>query len=142
MILLVIGFVYWAVGMIPFQVTGTVIHIYNRQLRLKNGVQTDGLQDRITRILPAIDDLFKAFGSTGVVITSGVRPNDTGSQHQLGLAVDIRTKSSLDGGLPDNVKPGLEQAVRQVIPNAGDYFILLENIGGNKEHLHVAVARS
>ena len=96
-------------------------------LRLKVGVRLSADQ-AMAVLLVAVRE---AFGALPCVVTSGMDgKHKDGSLHYQGLAFDFRTKH-----MADQLKDKLIEDLRNRLTS--DFDILLEDRGGENEHLHV-----
>ena len=101
-------------------------------LELKPGVRLHGLGVEIAWASERVRELWEEMGATACVITSagdGVHQQLGG--HYTGNALDFRTKT-LPGG---NSLIGMRNALSARL--GPDFFILLEAVGQENEHLHV-----
>lgn len=123
-------------------------------LILKPGVSLWGLQPAASLATHVVDGVFsRLFGAfVETVITSGADgAHKEGSYHGTGEAFDVRTKSlvghskrevakevavALGGsGAEKGIKPGT------FAYDGGEFDVLLEDLGGPNEHLHVELDR-
>ena len=97
---------------------------------LDNFTATDveGLTDELKVKLQCI----RYIADMPIYITSGVRPGDTGSEHSLGMGVDI--SDNLQG---ENISSGWRHTVL-----AACYAVGIQRVGDYDRHIHIGVSTS
>ena len=98
-------------------------------IRYKDGIILEGLRSQITGLLVKMDVIMHEHGCD-LVITCGLDGHPEDDPHSHGFAVDCRSHD-LPIGDRSNVRD-------EIADMAGpDYTVLLENPGGDNEHIHV-----
>lgn len=106
-------------------------------LELKPGVRLHGLIPEMTVAVQIVRDFWDELGADKCVITACIDGTHAGlpcpSGHYTGRALDFRTHS-----LPQSVAPHFPAVIEELKRRLGvDFFVLLENMGKDDEHLHV-----
>ena len=97
----------------------------------KEGVRFRDLWPEIYLIFGVIDDLFRRHGVQAVITSAQDSTHGANSLHYKGRALDLRTKH-----LSSNAaKRALVAELASLL--GPDYDVILENVGGLQEHLHV-----
>lgn len=104
-------------------------------IRLKDGVQPNGLAPQINFAMQVAEGVYRQFGTDEVWVTSlGEQAPHSGrlsaSLHWIGHAIDFRTHNLPSGVDPNAVARKLSRCLGK------DYDVLLRKEGAPGEHIH------
>lgn len=103
-----------------------------KRIIIKRGTNLWGLHPAILRAMYIARDVIWDLGRIRLVVTSAWDADHSpGSFHHWGMAIDLRTKELASNA----AKREFELQMRRKLGSGFD--VLLENLGGSNEHLHI-----
>ena len=100
-------------------------------MRLKPGVKLKGLSPQAVLIALIVDRAYADYNHETTITSANEGNHMEGSSHFKGEALDFRTKD-----LPPTVDKHMLR--NEIKADLGDEFdVILENFGGDNEHIHV-----